>query len=310
MTKYLASLGGSAILLASAVFAAAQSPSDPKSLLTESFDLGGKHTPSAQFFVMASKLIIHAPDGKRVGSDIYRLRLKCNPAQAGKDGDEYVCARFTWQPDGGAETDIPALADWTYVFKPSGGKKGQIFGIDRARFDGIADSAGKALPPDKAFHVYNAFIDFHSFCNVFAERTGAGRGIQDLKKVGDKIVHASAFSLPTVGPESFFKNGEITLEFKGLSRVKGKSCALIGYDSGESSFKMVFHPMPESNQTVGSSHYFGDIYKDLASGWVQKATMTEIVVSETTLGMPPNKTNAVIERLIEIHNLSQKDFEL
>ena len=172
-----------------------------------------------------------------------------------------------------------------------------MFGIDRAKFDGIADSAGKALPPDKAFHVYNAFIDFHSFCNVFAERTGAGRGIQDLKNVGDKIVHASAFSEPSVGPGSFFKNGEITLEFKGLSRINGKSCALIGYDSGESSFKMM--------TTTCSSHYFGDIYKDPASGWVQKATMTEIIVSETTLPAPHNKVNAVIERLIEIRNVKE-----
>jgi hypothetical protein len=38
--------------------------------------------------------------------------------------------------------------------------------------------------------------------------------------------------------------------------------------------------------------------------------MTEIVVSETTLGTPPKKTNAVIERLIDIRNVSQEEFEL
>ncbi len=73
---------------------------------------------------------------------------------------------------------------------------------------------------------------------------------------------------------------------------------------------MLMKPMPQLNiRTVGSSHYFGDIYKDLASGWVQKATMTEIVVSETTLPMPPNKVHTVVERLIEIRNVSQKEFE-
>ena len=47
------------------------------------------------------------------------------------------------------------------------------------------------------------------------------------------------------------------------------------------SFKLVMKPMAELNiQTVGSSLYSGDIHKDLASGRVQKATMTEIVVSE------------------------------
>jgi hypothetical protein len=306
LTHDLAGIG-IGILLASIGFANAQS----LPALGETFNLGVKHTQSPQFFVMESKLILYALDGKRVGTDIYRLHLKCNPAQAANDGDQYTCAQFTWQANGGAEVGIPSLTNWTYVFKAAGDKKGQMFGIDRTKFDRLADSTGKTLPADKAYHVYNAFIDFHSFCNIFAEPAGQGRGIQDLKKIGDKIVHFAAFSEPPVGPGgSFFKNGEITLEFKGLSQIGGKSCALVGYDSGASSFKMIIKPAPELNQTVGSSHYFGDIHKELASGWVQKATMTEIVVSETTLSTPPNKVNAVIERLIEIRNVGQKEFGL
>jgi hypothetical protein len=58
-------------------------------------------------------------------------------------------------------------------------------------------------------------------------------------------------------PGSSFKNGQITLEFKGLSVVNGKDCALIAYDSGESSFKILMQPTPEMQiQIVGSSHYF------------------------------------------------------
>jgi hypothetical protein len=38
--------------------------------------------------------------------------------------------------------------------------------------------------------------------------------------------------------------------------------------------------------------------------------MTEIVVSETTLSAPLKRVNAVIERLIEIRNVSQKEFGL
>jgi hypothetical protein len=302
MTKHLLLISTTVILLVSANFADAQLASAETSPLVKSFDLATKPGSSAQFFVMESRLILHASDGKRVGTDIYRLRLKCDPAPPGKEGDQYICARFTWQPHGGPETAIPGLTNFAYVFRPAGGKDGQMFGIDRGKFEGLADSAGKPLPADKAFHVYNAFIDFHSFCDVFGQRTSRGRGIQDLKKIGDKIVHASAFSEPAVGPGSVFKNGEITLEFKGLSLVNGQSCALIGYDSGQSSFKMM--------TTSGSSHYFGDIYKDLASGWVQRATMTEVVVSETTLPAPPHKFNAVIERLIEICNVSEKEFGL
>lgn len=72
---------------------------------------------------------------------------------------------------------------------------------------------------------------------------------------------------------------------------------------------MQMKPMPEMEiSTTGSSHYFGDIYKDLATSWVQKVTMTELVVSETILPMPPNKINVVIEREILIRNVNESEF--
>jgi len=61
-------------------------------------------------------------------------------------------------------------------------------------------------------------------------------------------------------------------------------------------------------RTVGSSHYKGDIYIDLVTNWVKKVTMDELVVTETTLPMPPGKINAVIERNIVIRNVSAKEF--
>jgi hypothetical protein len=285
--------------------------------LNKKFDLAGARSPAIQYFLMESRLITYAPDGKRENTDIYRLRLKCLPARlAGKDGDEYTCARFTLQQGNAAEAAIPALEKWTYLFKSTDiDAKGQLFGIDHGKFENLRDSNGNALPTDKSYHVYNAFIDFHAFCNVFAERTPAGNGIQDLRQIGQKIVHAAAFSEPPVNlgknilPGSFFKNGEVTLEFKGLSVVNGKTCALIEYDSGESSFKMLMKLTPEMEiQAVGSSHYKGDIHKDLATNWVQKVTMVEFVVSEVTLPMPPNKVNTVVERNIVIRNVEEKEF--
>ena len=287
------------------------------SILDKVFDLAGEHSQETQYFLMESKLITYALDGRRIGTDIFRLRLKCVPAKiAGKGGDEYTCVRFTSQQGDALEKTIPALENWRYVFKQAGiDEKGQVFGIDHSKFENLVDSDGNTLPTDKAYHVYNAFIDFHSFCNVFADSTLAGNGIQDLEKIGQKIVHAAAFSEPpvnlgsNVSQGSFFKNGEITLAFKGLSVVNGRHCALIEYDSGESSFKMFMKLTPSMEiQTVGSSHYKGDIYKDLETNWVQKVTMNEVVVSETTLPMPPNKINAVIERNIVIRNVSEKEF--
>jgi hypothetical protein len=61
--------------------------------------------------------------------------------------------------------------------------------------------------------------------------------------------------------------------------------------------------------TVGSSHYQGDIYKDLQTSWVQKVTLHEMIATEVVLPMPPHKVNSVVERIILIQNLSPEDFE-
>ena len=288
-------------------------------ILRQTFELGGERSQQTQYFIMESTLINYALDGKRISSDVFRLRLKCEPAKsAGKDGDEYTCTKFTVQLDGKPEVEIPALKNWSYVFKipPTGvDEKGQTLGIDHAQFENLVDSGGNVMPLDKTYHVYNAFIDFHSFCNIFSERTEGGKGIQDLKSMGQKIVHAAAFTEApvnlgsNVAEGSMFKNGEVTLELKGLSRVASATCAMVGFDSGQSSFKMTVKPMPNMEVlTIGSSHYKGDIYIDLATNWVKKATMDELVVSETTLPMPPNKINIVTERYIIILNVNAKDF--
>jgi len=290
------------------------------SILEQEFDLGAERSAEVQYFMMTSKMMSYALDGTRLGTDTMRLRLKCVPAKvSGRDADQYTCTDFTIEFADGSEVSVVALRNWSYDFKhtaTSMDEKGQVLGIDHARFENLTDANGAPIRPDKAYHVYNAFIDFHAFCNVFACPTPeGGKGIQDLKRIGDRIVHAAAFSEPpvdlgsNVAEGSTFKNGEVTLAFKGLSAVDGAACAIVAYDSGESSFKMVATPTPNMEiRSVGSSHYQGDIYIDLASRWVRKATMYELVVAETKLPMPPNKINAVIERDIVIRNVSEQEF--
>ena len=297
----------------------AKSPISNDAILRQTFNLGGERSQETQYYLMKTKLITYALDGKRVSTDVFRLRLKCIPAKvADKDGDEYTCAKFTLQMEGEPEVEIPALRNWNYIFKtlPTGiDKKGQVFGIDHSRFENLVDTGGKTIPPDKAYLAYNTFIDFHAFCNTFAERTEGGAGIQDLKSIGQKIVHAAAFTEPpvnlgsNVAEGSTFKNGEVTLELKGLSIAAGTTCAIVAFDSGESSFKMTLKPMPNMEvRTIGSSHYKGDIYIDLLTNWVRKVTMYELVVTEVTLPMPPNKINSVIERDIVVRNISAAEF--
>ncbi|MHC4479566.1 MAG: hypothetical protein ACYS1C_01135 [Planctomycetota bacterium] len=286
------------------------------SLLQQEHDLAGERTAEPRYYRMETKLVHYAEDGTRARRDTYRLRLMCMPDPP--QGTRYVCKEFTLKVGDGPQAHIPAMAGWSYVFNDTSigiDAQGQVFGIDHAQFQGLTDSNGTSLPPEVSYAVYNSFIDFHGFCNAFARPTPGGNGIQDLRRVGQKIVHAAAFTAPPVNlgsniaEGSFFKNGEVTLELKGLSLVDGVPCALVGYDSGESSFKMLIRPTPEMEvNTTGASHYFGDVYVELDSLWVRKATMGEIVVSKTTMG-EQELARGVIERAVTIRAVSAEEFE-
>ena len=159
-------------------------------------------------------------------------------------------------------------------------------------------------------------MDFHSFLNVLSEKTEEGKGLQDLKHIGDRIVHAAAFTEPPVNlgnrilPGSTFKNGEITLAFKGLGLWNGVPCALIGYDSGESAFTMLMKPLPDMNfKAVGRSHYFGDMQVDLKSGWPLRVDMTEWVITQVEGPALPGRIHQVIERRLWIDSISKEAFE-
>jgi len=304
-----------ALLWSSIGPAAGEQKQAEDSILRRTFHLGAPRSAQVQSFEMETRVITYAPDGKRVNTDVLRLGLKCTPARlTDKDADECTCTKFTVQLAGGAEAAIPALANWTYLFQSTASGldgKGPMFGIDHAKFEKLVDANGQPLPPDKAYFVYNTFIDFHGFCNCFAEPTTEGKGIQDLKHLGDRIIHAASFTEPPVNlgtnieKGSTFKNGEVTLEFKGLSLVDGAPCALLDFDSGQSSFQILMKPLPSMDvRAVGASHYQGDIHIDLATRWVRKVTMDELVVSESSVSNMPNKFHAVIERNTLIRNVT------
>ncbi len=301
---------------------------DPQSslapLLRREFDLGGTRLPGTRYFDMETTFVSHGLDGKRGDTETFRVKLDCvSKGDAAGVGDRYTCKRFVYVKPDGSQVSIPALEGWTYTFRQTEtglDEKGQVLGIDHSRFEHLADSDGTPLPPDKSYLIYNTFIDFHAFCDEFARPVAEGNGIQDLRRIGQRIVHAAAHSTPPVNlgsnvkEGSYFKNGEITLGLKGLSIVADAACAVVEFDSGASSFQMMIEVMPGMEvNTVGASHYFGDIYVDLETRWPLKVDMRELVISETKIPIPgspkPMTTTTIHERRSLIRAVTKEAHE-
>ncbi|MHC4536953.1 MAG: hypothetical protein ACYS6K_23645 [Planctomycetota bacterium] len=291
-----------------------------ESILRSPYDLAAERLMKSRYYCMETKIVHLGEDGTRTVPITLRLLLKCVPAgQSPQDGYRYTCSKISLQKEGDSEVQIPALDGWSYIFKRAedGGfhHRGLIYGIDHGRFQGLKDGKGNALPPECAYALYNMFVDFHAFCNQFAEKSMTGNGIQNLKRIGEKIIHESAFSEPTlqltgnISEGSFFRNGEVTLEFKGLSVVDGLACAIVRFDSGDSSFKYLINPTPDMDiKTVGAAHYWGDLYIELDSKWVRKVAMGELTVSKVTLGDQKN-IKSVMERSTTISAMDKDKFE-
>lgn len=280
-----------------------------KSVLTRDFDLGKRRSPGTRYFEMVTTWVSFGPDGKRGETETYRAKLKCVPQGDAAAGYRYTCQRFIYVKPDGTQVSIPALKGWTYTFKTTEtgfDENGYVFGIDHAKFQQLTDDSGNLLGPDKSYLIYNSFIDFHGFCDHFAIPATKGQGIQHLTRIGQRIVHSSAHSKAPVNlgsnikEGSFFKNGEITLTLRGLGIIDDAPCAIVGFDSGVSSFEMLMEPTPGLEvKSVGASHYFGDIYVDLASRWTPKVDMGELVISQTKVPMPGNAPPMTIDSIQE-----------
>ncbi len=315
VTALAAACGGPAAGAEAAVTAVAQA-------VEQSYDLGGPRTQEPQCFLMETVVVNHAEDGTRTSAQRFVLKLKYEPGVQGRP-NLCTCVGLTYQVDDGEPIGIPALEGWSYPFSLAEGalaetgvdEKGQTLGISHERFEGLTDANGTVLPPQLAYVIYNNFIDFHAMTDLLARPMGDGGGIEDLRKIGDRVVHAGAHTEAPVnlgshvGEGSFFRNGEMTLELKGLSAVDGAPCALVGYDSGASAFEMHITPMPNMKVlAVGSSHYRGDIYVDLATMWVRRVDLTEVVVARTTMGEQV-LAKGVVDRTLIIRAVSPEELD-
>jgi hypothetical protein len=258
-------------------------------------------------------------DGKRTGVETYLLRLRCTPAElSGKKLDEYTCLEFGLRLNDGAVTTLPALRLFTYQFDQMPGilGKGPMFGIPQEPFEGMKDGLGNQFPPDICYATYNNFVDFLALSDVFSRPMKYVKGTEQLKSAGDRIVHPGAFTeapvslVGVVRPGSVFSNGELSLELKGISLVDDCPCALVNYNSRESTLQMAFVQInSEDVMTEGGSEYTGDICIDFASGWVRKVTLDEFVVTQMHRASRPNKVPGYTVRHILLRLIRQQGLE-
>ncbi|MFC1873941.1 hypothetical protein ACFLYX_01430 [Chloroflexota bacterium] len=257
-----------------------------ESFLSQEYDLIGERSAEPQYYHMERVIVFRADDGTRQSVERYNLRLMVEPDdQAAAENAKYTCVEVTMQKDDGPEVTIPSLEGWSHDHVRGGGidEQGLLFGVPDAKFQGLTDSNGEVLEPIVAYQIKDVFVGFHSF-TALAERNTEDKGFQTLKRTGDKIVDESAGVETVILEGSTFKNGEVTIEFKGLSVVDGTPCAILHVDSGDGSFIMAFSHEGMEIKTVGGTHYWADIYLDLASKWVKKSEVTVVDITKTTIG--------------------------
>ena len=282
-------------------------------ILSKKFDLGGERAPETRYYYFETILKHFDKDGTRSPGHEFRLWLEVKPSDDG--GVEYVSRKFTFSRLGAEEVAIPSLKDWGYSIDGGVDDKGLVFGIEHKKVMMLMDATARFIDIEAGYMIYNAFIDFHALSDVLASGTGEGADINALSRIGDKIVHYAANGTAPVGlgeamkKGSEFRNGEITLEFKGLSMVDSVACALLEYDSGDSSFIMYMDAMPGMDMIAeGASHYMGDVYVELGSKWLRKATLYELVVTQVTSN-GKSSANGIIERKLRLESMTKEEFD-
>jgi hypothetical protein len=309
----------SPIVLAAVVFIAVGVEAEGEELtLNQQFDLGMERSLELQYYQMDIEIITRASDGSRANVETFSMQLMGKPGNLHAGiADRWTCAWFELKIGEDSEVTVPAMEGWSYDFDRGVGidEQGQVLGIPHVKFENLSDDKGTTLDALVGYQIYNQFIQFHAYVDGFASPVlEGGNGIQDLKKIGDKIVLEGFHGdLPLdvgliIKEGSIYQSGVEMLEFKGLSVVDGNPCALLGVDGGEGSYTMVIEVMPNVNaNTVGGTRFFGDIYVDLASMWLKKAEITVVDVTETSMG-DQVVANTTIESHYRIRAITETEY--
>jgi len=287
-------------------------------MLKQEYDLGRKRSEKPQFYITRHEVAYHASNGKQKSVDKFELYLTLEPGKhSASEMGTYTCTKFYIQLKGGTIVSIPSLAGWSYGFSTQSldseglDAQGLMLGIPHKKFENLTDSTGTKLSIEAQYQVYSAFIYFHSYCIKLAEEESA----QSLKKIGDNVVNdLTALESPVNLGSTFlegskFLHGIETLEFKGLSVVDGKTCAILGFDEKGGGYVMYIKPMPILKvKTVGGTRVSGDIYIDLESLWVKKVIATVMDMTKTTMFGIPVEISIPITTLT-IRSVNKEEFE-
>jgi hypothetical protein len=291
-----------------------------KEVLMREYDLIGERSKETHYYIVQSELATHSSKGVLKSTDVYREQLKVEPGnRSAGEADRFTCKKFSVKRGDAPEVTIPSLKGFSYdvnkdLLDANGiDENGELYSVPEETFEGLEDDSGAKLPFEVGYQVYSAFYYYHSYTD-YTEPTSQGVGIQDLKRIGDRVIVEGSFAeSPLPGrlakDSSFWKNGEITLAFNGLSIVDGKPCAVLGLDSGVCHWSMPMTYMPIMNlKTVGVSNYQADIYLDLESKWVRKLDMVLFEITTTTMwGIPVEKSIPVTKLAIRAMNKAEFD---
>jgi len=277
--------------------------------LTGTFDLAvdkgrGEHT-----FDIDTRYGHYSPSGVRLASEDLTLRIRC-----GATADVPVtCLEARLSVNDAPAVAIAELSDWSYRFDPTmtgADARGPLWGIPQDRFSVLTDGQGNPLPFSLRYAAYTALIDFHSINDVFGRPSPFGPGLQDLTAIGQRVVHPASFVEAQmhfgteVRPGSTFRNGEVTLALVGVSTVEQAVCAVVEYDAGESTLKMIIDPVGGQTSVIeGGSQYQGLMYVDLTSGWSRRATLEEYMIANVTTGESAEPSIDYTTRHIELRML-------
>jgi hypothetical protein len=283
-----------------------------KDILQGEYELVGERDRETHYYRVQSELATHSSKGVLKSTDVYRELLKVEPGdRSAGEADRFTCKKFSLKRGEATEVSVPSLEGFSYdvnkdLLDANGiDQNGELYSVPEETFEGLVDDSGAKLPFEVGYQVYSAFYYYHSYTD-YAEPPPQGKGIQNLKRIGDSVVVEGSFAeSPLPGKlakdSAFWKNGEITLAFNGLSIVDEKPCAVLGLDSGVCHWSMPMTYMPIMNlKTVGVSNYQANIYLDLESKWVRKLDMVLFEITSTTMwGIP-------VEKSIPVTNLTIK----